>query len=89
MTRSPPIPSGDAWQELIDAERDPVLRDLMIARRQVGIERYGVPLQRDNGRDMMQDCREELLDAMAYAQALRWHAAVPVLRMMLIGTVQP
>lgn len=36
------------------------------ARRQLGISRYGMPLQAGNGRDALQDLYEELLDACAY-----------------------
>lgn len=68
-----PVPGeGDVWAELIaDGERrqsiPPRVLDLMRERRQVGIDRYGVPLQRGNGRDGMRDLLEELLDAVAYS----------------------
>ncbi len=72
----PPTPSsGDLWLTVIAD---------MHERRKVGIERYGVPLQRDNGRDTARDYREELLDAMAYAQALLRPADVAVLRSLLL-----
>lgn len=88
MTQPPPTPStGDVWQELIDVETDPALRELMIARRQLGIERYGTPLQRGNGRDAERDYREELLDAMVYAQALGRTGNAAVLRALLSGLV--
>jgi hypothetical protein len=38
----------------------------MIRRNALGIERYGVPLQPDNGRDSILDALEELLDGSAY-----------------------
>ncbi len=38
----------------------------MSARHQVGMERYGVPLQPHNGRDALRDMYEELLDARVY-----------------------
>lgn len=36
------------------------------AREQVGIQRYGTPLQPHNGRDALRDLYEELLDACCY-----------------------
>ena len=68
-----PIPGeGDVWAEVIaDGERrgsiPPRVLDLMRERRQVGIDRYGAPLQRGNGRDGLRDLLEELLDAVAYS----------------------
>jgi hypothetical protein len=68
-----PVPGeGDVWAELIaDGERrgsiPPRVLDLMRERRQVGIDRYGVPLQRGNRRDGLRDLLEELLDAVAYS----------------------
>lgn len=44
-----------------------VIEDLR-RRRQVGIERYGTPLQPHNGRDVLQDLYEELLDAACYVK---------------------
>jgi hypothetical protein len=40
------------------------------ARRQLGIERYGTALQAHNGRDMLRDWYEELLDAAVYARGV-------------------
>ncbi len=42
----------------------------MQTRMELGIQRYGVALQPDNGRDMLQDWYEELLDAAIYAKGL-------------------
>jgi hypothetical protein len=39
-------------------------------REQVGIERYGTPLQAFNGRDAARDLYEELLDAACYSRQL-------------------
>ena len=44
---------------------DLVIRD-MKDRDNLGRERYGVPLQANNGRDPLQDLYEELLDAAVY-----------------------
>ena len=43
------------------------LCDALAARADVGIARYGTPLQTHNGRDAIRDLREELLDAIMYA----------------------
>jgi hypothetical protein len=42
-----------------------VIDDLMI-RLQVGIQRYGTPLQAFNGRDALRDAYEEALDLACY-----------------------
>jgi hypothetical protein len=42
-----------------------VIEDIQ-ARRQVGIERYGTALQAHNGRDMLWDAYEEVLDLATY-----------------------
>lgn len=42
-----------------------VLKD-MERRNEEGIKRYGVPLQANNGRDMLMDAYEEALDLCAY-----------------------
>jgi len=49
------------------ARLDQRLIQVMRQRRQLGIERYGTPLQPLNGRDAARDLREELLDAVVYA----------------------
>lgn len=68
-----PVPapaSGDVWAEIIaELPEGHILRPLAIARRQQGIDRYGVPLQRDNGRDHLMDALQEALDLMAYMRA--------------------
>lgn len=43
------------------------LCDALAARADLGIARYGTPLQTHNGRDAIRDLREELLDAIMYA----------------------
>lgn len=42
-----------------------VINDVL-SRRQVGIERYGTPLQPHNGRDALRDAYEEALDLACY-----------------------
>lgn len=80
-----PLPgTGDVWQEVIDGEPLAVLRELYVARRALGVARYGTPLQRDNGRDTARDLEEELLDALVYATALRWWGVATVIRTVLL-----
>ena len=43
----------------------PVIADIA-TRRDLGIRRYGAPLQYDNGRDPTRDAYEEALDLLAY-----------------------
>lgn len=69
----PPTPgTGDVWAELINEARGTEFERLipmMAERRQLGIDRYGTPLQRDNGRDHLVDACQELLDAAVYFRA--------------------
>ena len=44
----------------------PMVIEDMAARDAVGRERYGVPLQAHNGRDMLRDAYEEALDLCCY-----------------------
>jgi hypothetical protein len=44
----------------------PIVIQEMAARDAVGRERYGVPLQPHNGRDMLRDAYEEALDLCCY-----------------------
>lgn len=55
----PPTPTGGP------AIADLVIAD-MAARKQLGISRYGVPLQAHNGRDALRDAYEEALDLACY-----------------------
>ena len=55
----PPVPNNRP------AIQDLVMQD-MLARKLLGQQRYGTPLQPHNGRDMMKDLYEELLDACNY-----------------------
>lgn len=45
---------------------NPVARQMLEQRREVGIREYGVPLHTHNGRDCLQDTAEELADALYY-----------------------
>lgn len=73
MAQAQPAPSGgtgDVWAELIEQLPPGRLRDACEARRALGIQRYGQPLRRGDGRDHRRDLAEELLDAAVYARAL-------------------
>lgn len=52
----------------------PFIQDQVIAdieeRKQVGIKRYGTPLQAHNGRDALQDAYEEALDLCMYLKQM-------------------
>ena len=66
----PPTPgTGDLWLDVIERTTDPVLRELYVARRAQGLARYGVPLQRDNGRDHLRDAVQEAVDLVVYLEA--------------------
>ena len=56
-------------------EGEPYVADLVIQdieeRKQVGIQRYGTPLQAFNGRDVTLDAYEEALDLATYLRQLR------------------
>lgn len=60
-----------AWREVIRRATEQGLHGSLIAdmtaRHEMGMARYGVPLQPFNGRDTIRDLYEELLDACAYA----------------------
>lgn len=57
----PPIPNdGPAIADLVIAD--------MVERKRIGIERYGTPLQTRNGRDMLVDAYQEVLDLAMYVR---------------------
>jgi hypothetical protein len=59
----------DAYYDVVGGSFDEDYRmviDALRARAEVGKQRYGTYLFRDNGRDMRRDLLEELLDAMVY-----------------------
>jgi hypothetical protein len=61
-------------QQLPVVNDNPAIQDLVTAdieeRKRVGVERYGTPLQANNGRDTLRDLYEELLDATMYIRQL-------------------
>ena len=78
MTQPAPSPgTGDVWLDII--EDIPLPKSLLracVERRNLGIARYGTPLQYGNGRDPEVDLHEELLDGAVYAwqAGRRWVA---------------
>ena len=83
----PPLPGeGDVWAEVIDEYSDRAeLVALFTDRRQFGIDKYGTPLQMGNGRDPIEDLRDEILDGIAYAhQAGRFDIWGNLVRLMLL-----
>jgi hypothetical protein len=64
----PATAEGDVWAEVIGTAHENLV-PLYMERRGQGIDRYGVPLQRDNGRDHYADAVQELADAVVYLQA--------------------
>lgn len=60
-----PIPND------LPSMHDLVIRDIL-ARKNLGLRRYGTVLQPFNGRSYLRDVYEELLDAAAYCRGLIW-----------------
>jgi hypothetical protein len=54
-----------------------LVADDVIERMRLGITRYGTPLQPHNGRDVLRDIYEELLDASAYIRQRIWELENP------------
>jgi hypothetical protein len=64
---------GDMWRQLIDRllareQIDDATAAAMEARRTLGVEKYGTPLQAGNGRNVLADLEQELLDALVYSE---------------------
>lgn len=68
--------TGDVWAAIIEQTTDERLLALYRARREQGIERYGVPLQADNGRDHLADALAEVVDAVCYLAAAGYRGSV-------------
>jgi hypothetical protein len=79
----PPSKAGRAGDQPLPVPNSlPHIQDLVHAdlqeRQQLGESRYGVPgLQPHNGRDMLLDLYQELLDAAVYARAAIWERDNP------------
>lgn len=69
-----PPPTGDG-PSITDAAAarcwSPTVRALLLARREQGIERYGAELGAHNGRVVVADLVQELVDARVYAEQWR------------------
>lgn len=63
---------GDQPLPVKNNERDIQSRDIsdIVARRKVGIERYGTALQPFNGRDALRDAYEEAMDLCMYLKQM-------------------
>lgn len=61
-----PLPTGDETQPDVQSL---VIADI-VARREIGIQRYGQALKTFNGRNTTRDWYEELLDATIYARSI-------------------
>lgn len=73
----PVATDGPSMHDLVSADLDrwPVkaaaregIRALLAERKRIGFERYGQILQSHNGRDFLQDLREECADGLVYAR---------------------
>ena len=66
---APTTGKGDMWANIIArlSPDDPLLPHC-VERRQQGINRYGVPLQTGNGRNVARDLFQEQMDSIAYAE---------------------
>ena len=65
----PVVGTGDMWLQVLErlGPEDP-LYPILAARRQQGIDRYKVPLQKGNGRNFRVDLLQEIIDSIAYAE---------------------
>jgi hypothetical protein len=71
LENPPPVGGeGDAAEAVADWLREakhPDIADAVMARRALGVDRYGTPLRLNNGRDIDADLAQELIDALLYA----------------------
>jgi hypothetical protein len=60
------------------------LQQRLETRLEIGVRRYGRPLQLFNGRDPFRDHEEELLDQHVYAEQIRleYHALIEAVRVL-------
>lgn len=72
---APTVGTGDMWAQIIAclSPDDPLLPHC-VERRQQGIDRYGVPLQTGNGRNVARDLFQEQMDSIAYAE--QWLSSI-------------
>ena len=57
-------------QSLLDVDICRALRNGIMARRELGISKYGTPLQTHNGRDALLECWDETIDLVTYLYQL-------------------
>ena len=62
---------------LANAGPSAVLVPDMVARHELGVQRYGVPLRVWNGRDALADAYQEALDLVVYLEQCRLRVPVP------------
>jgi len=67
-----PLPRGNGLPSMHQ-----VAAEEMAARRELGISRYGQPLQPANGRNAALDAWEEALDGAAYGAQVMWEQEHP------------
>lgn len=62
---------GDMWQQVIEryvGKIQPALLEVFRQRREMGLAKYGTPLQAGNGRSVFKDLAGETLDRIVYAE---------------------
>ena len=62
---------GDMWQQVIErytGKIQPALLEVFRQRREMGLAKYGTPLQAGNGRSIFKDLADETLDRIVYAE---------------------
>ena len=87
-----PPPRGNGASVTDEAVRrlgDCAVSEMLIARREMGREKYGTELRTHNGRDPWVDCLQEMLDGIAYAtQAHMEGRAVPADVVLALGALR-
>lgn len=68
MTKNRPIDEHDQPMPTVNdgPNIQALVRQDLNQREQIGIQRYGTPLQPHNGRDMLRDAYDEALDCATY-----------------------
>jgi hypothetical protein len=87
-----PPPRGNGASVTDEAVRrlgDCAVSEMLIARREMGREKYGTELCAHNGRDPWVDCLQEMLDGIVYAtQAHMEGRAVPADAVLALGALR-
>lgn len=66
---APMVEGPSIWPSLL-RKVDGALEEALLARRELGIERYGQELHRDDGRPYAVDAAQEALDLLVYLERL-------------------